>query len=60
MARIKIKSYVRKSKRVKAHTRKKRPKGKKKIVTKEKFVLVRDEFGRVLGYEPIKKKRRKK
>ena len=56
MAKIKVKGHMRKGKRIKTYTRKKRPKGKKKIVTKEKFVIVRDEFGRVLGFKPIKKR----
>ena len=31
---------------------------KKKIKGKQKFVQVRDEFGHVLGFEPVKKKKR--
>jgi hypothetical protein len=58
MAKVKVKTYIRKGKRVQGYTRKKRPIGKKKIKSKEKFVQIRDEFGHVLGFEPVKKKKK--
>ena len=52
---VHVNKYKRKGKWVKGYSRKKRPKGKQKIRSKQKFVMVQDEFGRLLGYEPVKK-----
>ena len=37
---------------VKAHSRKDRPKGKKRIISKKpvRLYLIQDEFGQILGY----------
>lgn len=56
MVQVKVNSYMRKGRRVRGYSRKKRPIGKKKIKSKEKFVQLRDEYGHVLGFEPVKKK----
>lgn len=57
--RVKVSGYTRKDgTRVKGYYRKKRPsKGRKRKKSKKKYVLIRDQYGHVLGYEPVKKKK---
>ncbi len=58
MKKVNVKSYTRKGKKVKGYSRKKRPIGKKRIQSKQKFVMVQDEYGHGLGYQSIKKKKK--
>jgi hypothetical protein len=64
MVKIKVKKYTRKKQNgkgkviVKGYLRKKRPKGKKKIVGKKvlRYNVLRDEYGRVMGLKRRKGK----
>ena len=60
---VHVKSHPRKGlkkkKQVKSHKRTSRPKGKKKIVTKQRvcYNLIRNEHGEFLGVTKIKRKK---
>jgi len=55
MALQHVKSYIRKGRRVRKYTRQKRPKGKRIILSKQRFVARRDEYGRILGYRKARR-----
>jgi len=50
--KIKVKSHKRGGKKVKGYLRNKRPKGKRKMISRKpvKLYPIRDEYGRVLGF----------
>lgn len=59
MARVKVRRYVRDGKYVSSYERNKRPKSKKRIVSKKavKLFPIRDEYGRVMGFKRVIKKK---